>query len=80
MLLYHGEHLSCYTHACKSRHEGVLSAGVGTGGTITGAGRFLKQQKPSIQLVAVEPDESAVLSGDQPGYHQVWRVVLTCCV
>ncbi|MBN8558899.1 cysteine synthase A [Leptolyngbya boryana CZ1] len=49
----------------------ILIAGVGTGGTITGVAEVLKQRKPGFQAIAVEPVESHVLSGGQPGAHKI---------
>jgi cysteine synthase A len=49
----------------------VFVAGVGTGGTLTGVGRFWKPKKPALRIVAVEPAQSAVISGGAPGPHKI---------
>ena len=49
----------------------ILVAGVGTGGTLTGVSEYIKPKKPALRVVAVEPTESAVLSGGQPGPHRM---------
>ena len=60
----------------------VLVSGVGTGGTITGIGQVLKLRKPSLRIVAVEPEDSAVLSGKPFGPHEIQgmvRLLLLIC-
>lgn len=49
----------------------IVVAGVGTGGTVSGVGEVLKQRNPNIQIVAVEPTDSPVLSGGKPGPHKI---------
>jgi len=67
-------------HAATTAHElwqdtdgqmDVFVAGVGTGGTLTGVGRMWKDRKPELRIVAVEPEDSPVISGGEPGSHKI---------
>lgn len=68
---YHRQHTAAEIWRDTHGNVDVFVAGVGTGGTITGVGRFLKEKNPNIHIVAVEPEDSPVLSGGSAGPHKI---------
>ncbi len=67
----HFEHTGQEIWSATEGEIAAFVAGVGTGGTLTGVGRFLRQRRPDIEIIAVEPAGSAVLSGGEPGLHGI---------